>query len=112
MRRISQSNIDRVVARLNETTGNPSEPWREVGSAYRANVGNYHCSIENGGVAVEQIVEGGGTTKIIDRGTKREVYEKLHALLDGIEIGRKASPSGSYCGTCGRSDCNHNGTCF
>lgn len=95
MERVSQRNIDRVLDRLNQTTGNPKDPYtkcdpsKKFPSGYRCNVGNYHYSSQAGGVAIEQMMEGGGVRTIIDRGTKREVYEKLHALIDGIDIGQR-----------------------
>ncbi len=93
MRRINQANIDRGLDRLNETTGNPKEPYTRSDDEgrFKCNIGCYTYSSQAGGVAIEQMVEGGGVRTIIDRGTKREVYEKLHAYLDGIDVGREAT---------------------
>ena len=87
--RISEGMIKLLVSRLNQATGSPDSAYTlDAEGRYKANAGNYHTSSQLGGMALERMVEGGGTEQIISRGTKRELFERLHSLLDGISIGK------------------------
>ena len=92
--RITISNLEAVVARINRVTGSPSTPWRREGDRNRANIGNYHLSHAYGGVSLHRMAnEGGGVTTPLGSGhvPKRELYEQLHAFARGLEIGKGES---------------------
>lgn len=92
--RITISNLEAVVARINRLTGSPAAPWRREGDRSRANIGNYHLSQCYGGVCLHRMSnESGGVTTPLGSGhvPKRELYEQLHAFLRGIEIAKGES---------------------
>jgi hypothetical protein len=105
MNRITEKQLQAVVDRLNRLTNNPLASHTRVLDAplagdvpnkqgdarpgrILANIGNYHLSWAYGGVCLHQMHnEGGGVTTPIGSGynTKRELYEKMHAFISGIE---------------------------
>jgi len=88
MNRITNKDLAAVVGRINRTMGAPAEPYRRVDGRTVANIGNYHISGAYGGVSLHRMVnEGGGVQDVFcsGHGTKRELYEKMHAFLAGIE---------------------------
>lgn len=106
--RITDKQLQAVVDRLNRRTNNPLDAYTrvldaplmgEVPNTYsdarpgrvRANIGNYHLSWAYGGVTLHQMHnESGGVTTPLGGGynTKREMVEKLHAFISGIELNR------------------------
>ena len=94
MERITESNLEALVARINDATGSPSEPYtKQPDGRYLAQIGNYHLDIAYGGYALDRMVnEGGGVSVIIGRGTKRELWDKMHAFLRGFETAREGRP--------------------
>ena len=87
MERITESNLKALVLRINEATGSPVETYtKQPDGTYKAQVGNYHLDFAYGGVALDRMFnEGGGVSVIIGRGTKRELWDKMHAFLRGFE---------------------------
>ena len=96
MHRLTKAALQHRIDTLNELTGQPMEPWNPVrreDGGLAANVGNYHLDWAYGGVAVDQMHNvGGAVVDIIQRGTKRETYDRLGALIQGIRIGQKTAP--------------------
>lgn len=92
--RITEKMIEARVTYLNELTGNPIEPWLRNGEGRsKANIGNYHTSHAYGGVNVQQMTnEGGGVCEPIQCGhsPKRELFDKLCAFINGIEVAKSA----------------------
>ena len=87
MRRITQKDLEMLVARINELTGNPEKPWN--GNCV-ANIGNYHLSYAYGGVKLHQMVsDGGGVRDVLSTGytTKRDLFNHLHTFLSGLNLG-------------------------
>jgi len=85
--RITEKDLAAVVARINRTTGSPSEPY--VGNTEQ--VGNYHISHAYGGVSLHRMVgTGGGVSDVFGRGhvPKRELYECMHAFLRGFDTAK------------------------
>lgn len=92
MNRITRKQLEARVTRLNELTGNPTEPYTRNGDKLTANVGNYHISGAYGGFCVHQMCnESGGVTTPISYGhiPARELWDQLGAFLNGIELGLK-----------------------
>lgn len=92
MERITESNLKALVLRINEATGSPVEPYtKQPGGRYKARIGNYHLDIAYGGYALDRMVnDGGGVSVIIGRGTKRELWDKMHAFLRGYETAQES----------------------
>ena len=88
MERITRKQLDNAVERLNIATGNPTIPYASVcdgkgNRLYVAQVGNYHIDSAYGGYMLAKMAtDGGGIVTIGRRGTKREVYEQIHATLE------------------------------
>jgi len=93
MHRITKADLQLRIDTLNEITGQPMEPWNPVrreDGGLAANVGNYHLDWVYGGVLVDQMHNvNGAVVDIIHRGTKRETYDRLGALIQGIRIGQQ-----------------------
>ena len=88
MNRITNKDLEAVVGRINRAMGAPAEPYRRVDGRTVANIGNYHISGAYGGVSLHRMVNAGGGVQDVfssGHGTKRELYEKMHAFLAGIE---------------------------
>lgn len=90
--------LDRLVTRLNELTGNPTRQWA-IGEwdeatqsvRVRANLGNYHIHKGNGGYRVEQIdTLTGGVHQPFgsDIYTARELAIQLRAVIDGLNLNK------------------------
>jgi len=90
MDRITNKHLEGVVNRLNRVTGNPSNPWTKKNGKLTANIGNYHLYGAYGSTGLHRMYsEGGGVETVIHLTTKRDLYNKIIALLDGIEIGKE-----------------------
>lgn len=92
--RIRESDLAALVAELNSETGNAERAYdrRESDGRYVANIGTYVLDYAYGGVALTQLVsEGGGCRTIIDRGTRRECYDQIRSLLEGVRIGKEVA---------------------
>lgn len=88
--RITEKHLEAVVARINAATASPTLPWSpRDGGGMRANVGNYHLDYAYGGVALHRMEsEGGDVSTPIGGGYchKRELYERMHAYLAGLQV--------------------------
>jgi hypothetical protein len=89
--RITQANLEAVVARINRQTNSPMQPWgkNEAGET-KANIGNYHLGYAYGGVKLYRMTnEGGGVRDVLSTGytTKRELYNAMFAFIAGLETG-------------------------
>ena len=92
--RITISNLEAVVARINRLTGSPATPWRREGDRSRANIGNYHLSQCYGGVCLHRMSnESGGVTTPLGSGhvPKRELYYQLQAVVSGLEVAKEVA---------------------
>lgn len=89
MERITEKQLEMKIKHLNEITNNPVASYKNEGSKYTAQVGNYHLDIAYGGYALCQMANAsGGAHNIIDRCTKRELYNQITQLIAGIQIGK------------------------
>ena len=86
--RITKGHLERLADILNKEMGTPSAPYvKGDDDRYHAQIGNYHLGYAYGGVELIQMDnESGGVSTVINRGTKRELYEKMRAMLDGIRM--------------------------
>jgi len=92
MDRITNKQLEMLVSYLNEVTESPATPYTRVNDKLRGNIGNYHISGAYGGVELHRMMnEGGGVTAPLSCGytTKRDLYNRLHAMIKGIETARE-----------------------
>lgn len=89
MQRITDKQLNSLAEWLNKITGAPNEPYsKDENGKLRANIGNYHISHAYGGVCLHQMVnESGGVKCPISQGhgTKRELYNQMHAYIRALE---------------------------
>lgn len=88
--RTTEKMLQNQVDYLNELMGTPKKPWTSENGKTRSNIGNYHLYFAYGGVCLHQIMnEGGGVKTPIGGGCvpKKELYQKLTAFIEGIELG-------------------------
>ncbi len=87
MDRITDKNLDGVCAIINRVTGSPEKPY-----VYGvAQIGNYHIGSACGGVSLQRMSNSsGGVTEPLYCGytTKRDLWNRMHAFLKGIELER------------------------
>lgn len=89
MTRITNAQLEALVARLNRITGSPETPWTRVDGRNVANIGNFHLSFAYGGVCVHRMCNaaGGAATPIVGHHVpKRELFELLHAFIKSVEF--------------------------
>ncbi len=53
--------------------------------------------------STEMVTDGGGVEQIFSRGTKRELYDKLHAFIKGLGVGRELGHSDVWTARDGRT---------
>jgi|8_EtaG_2_1085327.scaffolds.fasta_scaffold00354_26 hypothetical protein len=84
-------NLEWKIKVLNEHTNNPVETYTvdKKSKDIKANIGNYHLYRAYGSFALHQICnEGGGTTDIFSLTTKKELYDLISSMIEGIKIGK------------------------
>ena len=86
MNRIKMKDLEILVDRLNRIKKTPMEPWSKCNdkkSDFKGNIGNYHIDSAYGGHKLVQMSNINGGIKKITYGyiTKRELYEKLTAMI-------------------------------
>ena len=82
MQRITDKDLQAVVARINRVTGSPAQPYVDG----KAQIGCYHLSHAYGGVCLHRMHnESGGVSDVLHCGhvPKRALYSMLHAWLNG-----------------------------
>jgi hypothetical protein len=76
---------------LNEITNSPLKPYSEVNGKIKANIDNFHLYQAYGAYGLHRMVnEGGGVTQnhIYGLHSKRELWDRLSALINGIEFNK------------------------
>lgn len=85
MQRITDKDLDKAVERLNKAKGTPIATWtRDNEGKSKANIGNYYVEGAYGGVKLVQVEGEGGSIRVISQGgygTKRELYNIIHSML-------------------------------
>lgn len=86
MERITQKDLQNLVDRINEATGNKLEPYDNSKPRCNPNPNVYYLDWAYGGVCLVQMVDKGtGVRSILPGfGTKRELYNKMQAFLSGL----------------------------
>ena len=81
MERITEKMVQNNVNYLNKLTGHENAKYSEIGA--------YTLDYAYGGVALDQYInEHGGVSRILDRCTKKELYNGIHAIITGINIAK------------------------
>ena len=91
MERITQTQLEAIVRRINDVTGSPQVAWTKTESGCKANIGCYHLNYAYGGVSLERMVSvGGGVQDVFRCGhvTKRELANRMWAFLEGLEAAK------------------------
>lgn len=85
--RITEKDLQAMCDRINRMLDKPLDPYARTEGNSGANIGCYHLSHAYGGVALHQMVNDGGGVRDIFGGhmPKRELYERMHAFIKGIE---------------------------
>jgi hypothetical protein len=86
MQRVTEKELDGIVARINRITGNPETSYtKNQDGKYVQNAGNYYLSWAYGGVTLHQMMES-GSMDVLRCGyvSKRELQGLLFAFIDGI----------------------------
>ena len=94
MTRITLSQLQAVIDRINRETDSPMQPYApDADGRHRAQIGNYHLSRAYGGFALHRMVtDGGGVSSPLHTGhiPARDLLNRMHAYLAGINAARRA----------------------
>jgi hypothetical protein len=83
--RVSIQQLKDLCTYINELKGTPIKPYDRIEGQFKANIGNYHLYQAYGAVGLHRMCnEGGGITEILSLSTKKELYDKMHAYIKGI----------------------------
>jgi hypothetical protein len=89
MTTITKAHLQAIVDRINRACGAPMEPYTYDGIRYHAQPGNYHLDWAYGQPSLVRMSNtDGGVRTIIGRCSKRELAERMHAFLDGIDAAK------------------------
>lgn len=90
--RITERDLEGLASTLNKLTGNPeTDSTKTDDGTFCHNIGHYHIAHDYGRVALEQTLStSGGVRRILGSGTKRELYQEMHAFLMGLETHYKS----------------------
>jgi hypothetical protein len=87
MQRITEKQLEALVSWINELTNSPATSYTRTDDKLTANIGNYHLYFAYGGVNLHRMTnEGGGVNTPLGGGTrtKRELFNQLHAFINGL----------------------------
>ena len=89
---ITNKQLESALKRLNDSLGLAHSAYKEERDARGglvANAGTYVLDYAYGGVSLCRMCEGGGQSTVSSRGSKRECYIYIQAMLDGIRAARQ-----------------------
>jgi len=87
MDRITYKQLEYFVNELNELTNSPLKPYEQVNGKLIGQLGNFHLYGAYGATALHRTMNnGGGVTEIIGLSTKRELYNRLRSMIQGIKL--------------------------
>jgi hypothetical protein len=87
MQRITEKQLESLVQWVNELTNSPPTSYTRTDDKLTANIGNYHLYFAYGGVNLHRMTNtGGGVNTPLGEGTrtKRELFNQLHAFINGL----------------------------
>ena len=86
--RITDKHLQAVIDRINRITGSPMEYMTVTDGKRVINIGHYHISGAYGGVCLHRTMnDSGGVNCPIGQChvPKRDLYERMHAFIAGLE---------------------------
>jgi hypothetical protein len=87
MKGVTIKNLEALVKYLNQITDSPIESWTKQDGKNKANINNFHLDISNGGYRLDRMNnESGGIKVIIERSSKKELYQLINTYINGIEL--------------------------
>ena len=89
MNRITKAMLTSRLDALNDALDLPREPYaaeRDANGCLQSNAGTFVLDWAYGGVRLSRMAAGGGERDISPRGTTRECYTYLSAMLTGIAL--------------------------
>lgn len=86
--RVTNSHIEHALAVLNRKLGNELTPYsKDENGRLTANIGNMHMGSAYGGYRLERMAgEAGGIQTYGGYGTKRELLDRINAMIDAIDL--------------------------
>ena len=89
--RITRKQLDYALSQLNTALDRPSQPYsaEPINGRYQAQPGCIHLDIAYGGTRLVEMCESGGERDITGRGTKRETYDAIQAMLWAVTAAQK-----------------------
>ena len=91
MKRVTITQLEAIVLRINKLTNSPESSWTRVGGKLVANIVNYHLDSAYGGYKLARMCStGGGIQDILRIGyaTKGELAKAMFSFIAGIEAGK------------------------
>ena len=85
--RIKQRDLESLVERINEITNSPKTYGTRDENGFRSHIDHYHLDYAYGGVKMVRAMNDGGGIDVISTGgygTKRELFNWLHAFISGL----------------------------
>ena len=92
MNRITKAMLLSRIDALNDALDLPRQPYaaaRDANGCLQSNDGTFVLDWAYGGVRLSRMCAGGGERDISGRGTVRECYTFIHAMLAGIALVKK-----------------------
>ena len=89
--RITIKQIDAVIEWLNNELERPQEPYgKDENGKLKAQIGNFHMYSAYGKYGLHETQnEQGGVKTVVELGTKKELFNAIHRLLDGVRLERE-----------------------
>jgi hypothetical protein len=84
--RITEKDLQQIVRVLNSTCGHALENYsKDADGHYKPNPNVYHLDHAYGAVSLDQMMPTGtGVRSVLHRGTKRDLYHRISAMIDGV----------------------------
>lgn len=90
--RITIEQIKAVIDWLNQELNRPLKPYENIDGKLTAQIGNFHLYQAYGAFGLNEMRnENGGIRTVIHLGTKKELFNSIHRLLDGIRLEREVA---------------------
>jgi len=90
--RTTLAQIRLLIDELNKQLDRPLKPYIKENGKLTAQIGNFHLYQAYGAYGLHEMAnEGGGVRETISLGTKKELFNSIHRLLDGIRLERKVA---------------------
>lgn len=88
MKRVTESQLNAVVKRLNNMTGSPIEPYSRTIDGIVFNIGHFHLDYAYGRVRLVRMHNANGAIEVVTKyGTKRKCIDEMHAFEIGFLAG-------------------------